>query len=933
MFRGTKYTAFILVVASVATAVWLWAIVISLNRSLPPSTGLVKTENRTLPESKSENGIIFDQVTNGVNSATGKDFLGKKIRSYEGNRRFSSIRYDSDDEEHAPAEKKPHPFIHVRDIQCTKWNVVTTIFEPSEAVKRACNVRDWCTVIVADTKTPSNYMEQLEVDANTTNVVFLSVEEQRTWAADDTNNTSAIGKVVNAIPWRHFARKNLGFLFAIAHGAQLIFDFDDDNMLPLSSSLGDGQQATIPPLHDREILKKSAMVVTGPKAFNHHSLMGVSIGETSWPRGFPISQIHNDATKGRITIEGGHHRDLSIQREVGVFQLIADNNPDVDAIHRLVIGEVDKRTGEPIIFHRHVKNLPENKDPENANYYYDKITELSTQGSLVIPSHAFVPYNAQATIHTYKAMFALLLPSTVTGRVSDIWRSYFSQRMFRDIDTTGNGDSGDGLKVVILPPDVKHERNEHSLLADLQAENDLYAKSEALLEFLSKWEPNNDHEHSNEDDIPSRMEKLWIDLYERDYIQLEDVTMLQLWLSALAEIGYTFPKLQPPSRRRIKDVVLMGQFNFPSIADAESHNQQERNDLERVKTELLFWYQKWRQRFDTVVLRGPFPKYLVEDFRKNHEIDIKRTKKKLLIDEGFVSPMDNLLSTLKQYERHPKINGVLYVHDDMLVNVTNIFFGDGKGDNIPDRTSTILATHDNPSGLSFRIHPPSASTSSVGNNTGAVTELYYSMPNGFRSDNFTEFYEHLDYWEFNWLCLDKFTEVAKDPRSKPFLENDQDNDGDEPFLLVPTRYQSDFLYVPTSLTSQYEAIAKLLIDHEAFLECGLAKITDSLLGMPVSSPMRQQWKGQTVDSTNTLDGKAKDGVRLESVELCTSWDYNKVRGTTKMIAGCRSNTTSAPAAPYSVIHPFKLTLQGYMNWDRSFDWAIAGMSPSELSSN
>ena len=181
-----------------------------------------------------------------------------------------------------------------------------------------------------------------------------------------------------------------------------------------------------------------------------------------------------------------------------------------------------------------------------------------------------MPYNAQASIHTYKAMFALLLPMTVPGRVSDIWRSYFSQRIFRDVEiSSANGNGAEGLKIVILPPDIEHERNEHSLVADMQAEADLYLKTEALLVFLNQWQTKID----NEADIPSLMEELWIDLYERDYIQLEDIIVLQLWLSALVEVGYEFPKRPPQSRRRIKDVVLMEQFNYPNLAAGKGDDE------------------------------------------------------------------------------------------------------------------------------------------------------------------------------------------------------------------------------------------------------------------------------------------------------------------------------------------------------------------------
>ena len=33
------------------------------------------------------------------------------------------------------------------------------------------------------------------------------------------------------LPWNHFGRKNIGYLYAILHGATMIWDFDDDNML------------------------------------------------------------------------------------------------------------------------------------------------------------------------------------------------------------------------------------------------------------------------------------------------------------------------------------------------------------------------------------------------------------------------------------------------------------------------------------------------------------------------------------------------------------------------------------------------------------------------------------------------------------------------------------------------------------------------------
>jgi hypothetical protein len=37
------------------------------------------------------------------------------------------------------------------------------------------------------------------------------------------------------------------------------------------------------------------------------------------------------------------------------------------------------------------------------------------------------------------------------------------------------------------------------------------------------------------------MERLYADLYERSYIELEDVKAVQGWLQALTDVGYEFP--------------------------------------------------------------------------------------------------------------------------------------------------------------------------------------------------------------------------------------------------------------------------------------------------------------------------------------------------------------------------------------------------------
>jgi len=70
----------------------------------------------------------------------------------------------------------------------------------------------------------------------------------------------------------------------------------------------------------------------------------------------------------------------------------------------------------------------------------------------------------------------------------------------------------------------------------MTSEMPLYRQSLRLLDYLTReWRPD------PKAHLPARIERLWIDLYEREYIEKDDVTQLQHWLQALIDIGYEFP--------------------------------------------------------------------------------------------------------------------------------------------------------------------------------------------------------------------------------------------------------------------------------------------------------------------------------------------------------------------------------------------------------
>jgi hypothetical protein len=98
-------------------------------------------------------------------------------------------------------------------IMGDKWIVVTTINYPTEAVKKLANIEGWKVVVVGDKKTPKDW--------NYTNCIYLSIEKQKELGY----------KIHDLLPYGHYGRKNIGYIFAVQHGARVIYETDDDNML------------------------------------------------------------------------------------------------------------------------------------------------------------------------------------------------------------------------------------------------------------------------------------------------------------------------------------------------------------------------------------------------------------------------------------------------------------------------------------------------------------------------------------------------------------------------------------------------------------------------------------------------------------------------------------------------------------------------------
>lgn len=389
-------------------------------------------------------------------------------RQYEGARRNVS--------EQTISQRQP------TGLECTRWAVVTTIFAPTTLLKQLRELQGWCLVVVGDRRTDDAPWRTFEQNGNAT--VYISADDQ-----------TALGySSLEHLPWDHFGRKNVGYLYAVHHGATQIWDTDDDNVLIDPEGL-----TRLADFADSKEKMDVPLAAGEHHLFNPYPRFRPVRARTArpegvcWPRGFPLEYVKDTSTAGE-EVRGRVSTDA-----VGVYQSLANNDPDVDAIYRLT------------------KELP---------LSFLQSAGKETGQKLALSSGRVASFNAQATLWMRKSFWGMLLPVSVHGRVSDIWRSYFVQCIMRDL----------GQHVAFTAPLVVQYRNVHSLIADLQSEVPLYTQADALTKWLRAWKPKDGNSG-----VAERTEQLFINLYEIGVLEEEDVRLVQAWLDDLIEVGYEIP--------------------------------------------------------------------------------------------------------------------------------------------------------------------------------------------------------------------------------------------------------------------------------------------------------------------------------------------------------------------------------------------------------
>lgn len=315
--------------------------------------------------------------------------------------------------------------------------VVTSINSPTKAVRDFAD-SNCRLIVIGDTKTPAFDLNGCE---------YYSIEQQLKLPFE----------FAKICPTKHYARKNIGYLLAM--NSYLIVETDDDN-IPLDS------------FWNGRYINHSCDVTTSKWSNVYHYFCDEHI----WPRGFPLDKINDELL----------YRPSKV--ECPIQQGLADDDPDVDAIYRLIFNQ-------EVTFFRNLE--------------------------LAVGKNCWCPFNSQNTTWFPKAYPLMYLPMTCSWRACDIWRGFVAQRILWAND----------WNLLFHSPTVRQERNKHDLMVDFKDELSCYTDVHDVTNVLSGLSLD-----SGEENIPRNMLVCYTALSRFGFVKSKELELLSTWLDDVRRI-------------------------------------------------------------------------------------------------------------------------------------------------------------------------------------------------------------------------------------------------------------------------------------------------------------------------------------------------------------------------------------------------------------
>lgn len=288
-------------------------------------------------------------------------------------------------------------------FQKKKCVIITTINPITETIKKHMNNTEYDVIIVGDKKTPDCYKNE--------NCIYLDLEAQEKF----------FPKLSKLIPYNHYGRKNLGYLFAIQREYEIIYETDDDNIPFDNFDNVLNFDDTI-----NTIQENDSKWINIFKYFTNNNWI--------WPRGYPLSLIKKHPIPN-YTFENS-------KKDVSIINGLVENDPDVDALFRLLCNH-------EVTWEKNKKIIISNKN----------VCVFNTQNTFWIDSTMFI---------------GLLLPCSVTFRYCDILKGIIANMLLRLNDKN----------MAYTSPNVIQLRNEHDLMSDFKSEYSMYIANEKIIPII-----------------------------------------------------------------------------------------------------------------------------------------------------------------------------------------------------------------------------------------------------------------------------------------------------------------------------------------------------------------------------------------------------------------------------------------------------------------
>lgn len=326
--------------------------------------------------------------------------------------------------------------------------VVTSINPPNRALRSlaaGCTAHGWEFIVAGDSKSPAVF--ELE------GCRFLSLETQN-------QLDFALARLA---PEKSYTRKNIAYLTAIATGARVIVETDDDN-------------------HPTPAFwqpRRRQVACHGVDADGWVNAYRYFTDDFIYPRGLPLVHARQPVPEAALMRE----RDCPIQ------QGLADQDPDVDAVYRMLFP------------------LPLDFNPGAA--------------PVMLEPGAWCPFNSQNTTFFAESLPLMYLPAFCSFRMTDIWRSFVAQRILHE---RGQG-------ILFHGPTVWQERNVHDLVRDFTDELPGYLHNARMREALLAVPL------SATDSTRLMMERCYETLIQNGWVGGEEDRLLAAWLDDLEACG------------------------------------------------------------------------------------------------------------------------------------------------------------------------------------------------------------------------------------------------------------------------------------------------------------------------------------------------------------------------------------------------------------